>query len=219
MAANCAGLCARVCGRVDWAHGDGCGRAGLPTLSTCPSPHVDSCTATASLGECCDQIQLPQLRPTYSIQLIFVVSFFAPTLSHFAFAPTHPAPPTTMAASVCAFPARTSRVRRVRWDGHFAACVPCRTPARLCSTRSVPPTPAQIRISSQHLQSGQFSGQQVRAVGKLVSHNGDNVQLQLAGEGEPSDARAHATQRICSHALTTLLLPVGRPRGHGPLQP
>ena len=92
MAANCAGLCARVCGRVDWAHGDGCGRAGLPTLSTCPSPHVDSCTATASLGECCDQIQLPQLRPTYSIQLIFVVSFFAPTLSHFCIRANPPGP-------------------------------------------------------------------------------------------------------------------------------
>ena len=213
MAANCAGLCARVCGRVDWAHGDGCGRAGLPTLSTCPSPHVDSCTATASLGECCDQFSY------HNFSLSVLSHFCIPRCLIFAFAPTHPAPPTTMAASVCAFPARTSRVRRVRWDRHFAACVPCRTPARLCSTRSVPPTPAQIRISSQHLQSGQFSGQQVRAVGKLVSHNGDNVQLQLAGEGEPSDARAHATQRICSHALTTLLLPVGRPRGHGPLQP
>ena len=66
--------------------------------------------------------------------------------------------------------------------------------ARLCSNGSVPPAPAQIRISSQHLQSGQFSGQQVRAVGKLVSHNGDSVQLQLAGEGEPIRARAHATQ-------------------------
>ena len=81
--------------------------------------------------------------------------------------------------------------------------------ARLCSTGSVPPAPAQIRISSQHLQSGQFSGQQVRAVGKLVSHNGDSVQLQLAGEGEPSDARAHATQPCANtHAeADEMLLP------------
>eukprot|EP00320_Phaeocystis_rex_P019785 CAMPEP_0119063176 /NCGR_PEP_ID=MMETSP1178-20130426/6581_1 /TAXON_ID=33656 /ORGANISM="unid sp, Strain CCMP2000" /LENGTH=177 /DNA_ID=CAMNT_0007044515 /DNA_START=39 /DNA_END=573 /DNA_ORIENTATION=+ len=45
---------------------------------------------------------------------------------------------------------------------------------------------ASVRISSQHLQSGQFSGQQVRAVGRLVSHNGDTVTLQLAGEGPPA---------------------------------
>ena len=109
---------------------------------------------------------------------------------------------------------------------HVTACVPCRTPARLCSTRSVPPSPAQIRISSQHLQSGQFSGQQVRAVGKLVSHNGENVQLQLAGEGEPSDAPppprgayCHVCVSAATPQLMTRLPPVGRPRGHGPLQP
>jgi hypothetical protein len=95
MAANCAGLCARVCGRVDWAHGDGCGRAGLPTLSTCPSPHVDSCTATASLGECCDQIQLPQLRPTYSIQLLPRCLIFASHVVSFLHSrqPTRPHQP------------------------------------------------------------------------------------------------------------------------------
>ena len=219
MAANCAGLCARVCGRVDWAHGDGCGRAGLPTLSTC-RPHTWTRAPRLQVWvSAAIKFSYHNSDPRTQSSLYVLSHFCIPRCLIFAFAPTHPAPPTTMAASVCAFPARTSRVRRVRWDGHFAACVPCRTPARLCSTRSVPPTPAQIRISSQHLQSGQFSGQQVRAVGKLVSHNGDNVQLQLAGEGEPSDARAHATQRICSHALTTLLLPVGRPRGHGPLQP
>lgn len=90
-------------------------------------------------------------------------------------------------------PARSLRVRARAVRPHVAACVPCRPSAR--ASAPLPPAPAQIRISSQHLQSGQFSGQQVRAVGKLVSHNGDTVQLQLAGEGEPSGARAHATQR------------------------
>ena len=75
----------------------------------------------------------------------------------------------------------------MRRDRHVAACVLCcvRSPL-LDPLRPIPP--AQVRISSQHLQSGQFAGQQVRAVGKLMSYQGESVQLQLAGEGEPSDA-------------------------------
>ena len=42
------------------------------------------------------------------------------------------------------------------------------------------PTP---RVTAQHLQTGQFQGQTVRAVGKLVGVDGSSAQLELAGEG------------------------------------
>ena len=78
------------------------------------------------------------------------------------------------------------------------------------------PTPSQVRITSQHLQSGQYNNQQVRAVGKLVSVDGSgSVQLQLAGDGE----RLRACPRYCCPTLTVisrLLRP--RPTGHDPLR-
>ena len=42
------------------------------------------------------------------------------------------------------------------------------------------PTP---RVTAQHLQSAQYQGQVVRAVGKLVGVNDGSVQLELAGQG------------------------------------
>jgi hypothetical protein len=42
------------------------------------------------------------------------------------------------------------------------------------------PTP---RVTAEHLQSGQFQGQIVRAVGKLVGVDGGSAQLELAGDG------------------------------------
>uniref|UniRef100_A0A7S3AQ41 Replication factor A protein 3 n=1 Tax=Haptolina ericina TaxID=156174 RepID=A0A7S3AQ41_9EUKA len=39
------------------------------------------------------------------------------------------------------------------------------------------------RITAQHLQTGQFNGRLVRAVGKLVNEDGNIATLQLAGEG------------------------------------
>ena len=38
-----------------------------------------------------------------------------------------------------------------------------------------------IRITSEHLNNPQFSGQAVRAVGKLLQVDGGSVQLQLTG--------------------------------------
>eukprot|EP00310_Coccolithus_braarudii_P020985 CAMPEP_0183346280 /NCGR_PEP_ID=MMETSP0164_2-20130417/11446_1 /TAXON_ID=221442 /ORGANISM="Coccolithus pelagicus ssp braarudi, Strain PLY182g" /LENGTH=110 /DNA_ID=CAMNT_0025517531 /DNA_START=63 /DNA_END=395 /DNA_ORIENTATION=+ len=43
--------------------------------------------------------------------------------------------------------------------------------------------PSTARIGAAQLQTGQFQGQTVRAVGKLVNIDGNFVHLQLAGEG------------------------------------
>jgi len=43
--------------------------------------------------------------------------------------------------------------------------------------------PSTARIGASDLQSGQFQGQTVRAVGRLVRIDGGHVHLQLAGEG------------------------------------
>jgi len=43
--------------------------------------------------------------------------------------------------------------------------------------------PMTTRITSQHLQTGQYQGQTVRAVGKIVGIEPDCFKIQLAGEG------------------------------------
>ena len=81
-----------------------------------------------------------------------------------------------------------------------------RSARRAAPHRAAPPPtrrpPPQVRITSQHLQTGQYQGQQVRAVGKLVGMEGDRVQLQLAGEGAPAPrgklARHVAPRRPCT---------------------
>lgn len=92
------------------------------------------------------------------------------------------------------------------WDTHgrrlIRAFVPRtvteRTPGPLFSD-TLPPLHLALRenmtttarITSEHLQNAQFQGQSVRAVGKLISIDGTNVQLQLAGpEGASPCARA-----------------------------
>jgi hypothetical protein len=92
MAANCAGLCARVCGRVDWAHGDGCGRAGLPTLSTC-RPHTWTRAPRLQVWvSAAIKFSYHNSDPRTQSSFYLVVSFLHPTLSHFCIRANPPGP-------------------------------------------------------------------------------------------------------------------------------
>jgi hypothetical protein len=95
MAANCAGLCARVCGRVDWAHGDGCGRAGLPTLSTC-RPHTWTRAPRLQVWvSAAIKFSYHNSDPRTPPSLYLVVSFLHPTVVSFLHSrqPTRPHQP------------------------------------------------------------------------------------------------------------------------------
>ena len=73
-----------------------------------------------------------------------------------------------------------------------------------------------VRITSQHLQTAQYQGQAVRAVGKLTGVEGEMVQLQLAGEGARATprqpGRPRARRRYPARKPPDPTLPATRPR-------
>lgn len=75
---------------------------------------------------------------------------------------------------------------------------------------------SQARINSSHLQTGQFNGQMVRAVGKLtgVDEASQQVQLQLAGEGERTPTPLPNAAAPAVSAAEHPPLPTGRPVCH-----
>lgn len=52
------------------------------------------------------------------------------------------------------------------------------------------------RITQEHLESPEFQGQAVRAVGKLLNVTDSQVQLQLAGGGEGGKASHSQRSRV-----------------------